>query len=242
MDRLRTRSLVRMLRAEPVLVVPPDVTPAQVAGCAALWCPEVDRLTDSVLALADAFELYGPVEYDPAVWRRVQLPPEFPQAYAVRFGADGNLSPISDWARFGLVTGLARRLSGSCRSMASNPWDQPHGEPADPCVLAPRKLPAEEALRLLQPSLPELHIRDQDEAIFTLAAGAVSVWGEVEKPAIFPLVRMQPWFASASALTECEFVSDGSASGRGQAETAARALTAATGGILLDDDGFPWPS
>ena len=123
LDRLGTRAVARMLRRQPVLVFPPGVTAAQVVGFVARWSPDRDRLAETVLALGKVFEVHGPVGYNEALWRRADLPPEFPHAYAVALGPDAYLSPISDWTRYDLVRGLARRLGGRCRVRPDKPWE-----------------------------------------------------------------------------------------------------------------------
>jgi len=240
LNGLRTRLVVRMLRTEPVLAVSASVTALEVAGYARQWCPDVDRIADTVVALADTFEVRGPVDYDEAVWRRAGLPPEFPHMYAVRLGPNGYSSSISDWTRYNLVTGLARKLRGRCRDRARNRWIEPYGEPPDPLVLAPRLLSAEDALRLLSPYLPGLHIGFRDGTEYGLGTDVAVMQIDVKTPSIFPLVRAQSWFTSARAVAEYEFGTDGTPPGRRQIDVAARALAATTDGVLLDEDGFPW--
>jgi hypothetical protein len=240
LDRLRTRAVARMLRRQPVLVVPPAVTAAQVEGYAAQWSPDRDRLAETVLELGDVFEVHGPLGYHEALRRRSDLPPEFPHAYAVAPGPDAHLSVISDWTRYDLVRGLARRLGGRCRVGPDKPWEDPNGEPACPLVVAPRALSADDALGFLDPYLPGLQVAFQDEDGYWLDIDAWMMHAELSTPAVFPLVHAQSWFASAETLVEYEFGTDGTSPGRERVEAAAQALATATGGVLLDENGFPW--
>jgi hypothetical protein len=204
-DRLHTRAVARMLRRQPVLVVPPGVTAAQVEGHAARWSPDRDRLAETVLALGDVFEIHGPVGYTEALWRRADLPPEFPHAYAVALGPDAYRSLISDWTRYDLVRGLARRLGGRFRVAPDKQWEDPNGEPACPLVVAPQAISADDALGLLSPYFSGLQVGFQDEHGYWLDSDAWVMHTEVSTPAVFPLVRAQSWFASAETIAEYEF-------------------------------------
>src|SRR5262249_37446277 len=148
LNALRARATVNLLRSQPVLVVPDGVSAAEVTGYVRQWCPDVDRVADSVLALADVFELHGPVEDEPVVWERAALPAGYRSAYAVPIARDARSSPISDWTRYDLIAGLARRLRGNCRGRSRGPWESPGDDVADPLVLAPTALSAGDALRL----------------------------------------------------------------------------------------------
>jgi len=116
----------------------------------------------------------------------------------------------------------------------------PNGEPACPLVVAPRALSANDALGLLGPYLPGLQVGFQDEHGYWLDSDAWVMHTEVSTPAVFPLVRVQSWFASVETIAEHEFGTDGASPGRERVEAAAQALVTATGGVLLDEDGFLW--
>jgi hypothetical protein len=234
---------VRMLRAGHVLVVPGGVTPAEVEECVRLWTPDTLRVADTVLRFDGWYELRGPVEYDESVWRGAGLPAEYRQAYAV-------IDPVSGTRRrpdssvLDAVNGLARRL-GRYRAGFGQPWENPADEPPDPSVCTARRLPADELLDLLAPYVPGLTLvppEEDDEWAdlgYMLESAEEMVESDFEFSSRYPRVRAEPWFTSPDEVAEYQFVSE-SAAARDRVVAAAKALAAATDGVVLDENGFPW--
>jgi len=75
---------------------------------------------------------------------------------------------------------------------------------------------------------------------YRLDTDGVIVWVNPCVPTSFPLVRAQPWFATADRTTEYQFHADPATDAPARVATAARVLASATGGVVLDEDGYPW--
>jgi hypothetical protein len=237
------RRPARMLRASHVLVVPGGVTPAEVEGYVRQWTPDTLRVADTVLRFDGWYELRGPVEYDESVWREAGLPAEYRQAYAIIDPAGGTRRH-PDSSVLHAVIGLARRL-GQWRAEFGQPWENPADEPPDPSVCTARRLSADELLDLLAPYVPGLTLvppEENDEWAdlgYMLESAEEMVESDFEFSSRHPRVRDEPWFTSPDDVAEYRFVSE-SAAARDRVVTAAKALAAATDGVVLDQNGFPW--
>jgi hypothetical protein len=234
--------MVRTLWTAAVVVLPSAVTDGQTEYEVRQWCPDATSVDAAVLRL-DVWTLTR-VGWDEQLWRQADLPLDYPNAYVLGYkgGRSGSGSGQVDQMGYDLLRGLARRLGGRCRRAGDDPWDDPSGEPADPWVFAPIALPAEQTLDMLAPHLPDLHVTArEDGGEYRLDADSVIVWCDPLSPTLYPLVLAQDWYATAAQIVEYQFVVDPGADGPERADQAARALAAVTGGIVLDEDGFPWP-
>jgi hypothetical protein len=234
-------AVVPRLWKSAVLVLPATVTSFDVEDAVRLWCPDNWHMSGSYLAF-DMFTL-TPVHYDEQLWRLGDLPPDFPRAYRLGYAAGGTSSGYAqdDEMGYDLLRGLARRLGGRWRREADADWDAQGGEPVDPWVFAPVALPAEEALDLLAPHLVDATIVDrEDSGEFRIDANGLILWCDPLTPTRYPLVLDQSWYDEDRDFAEYQFVSDPGAGGPARAEAAARVLAGATGGIVLDEDGFAW--
>ncbi len=80
----------------------------------------------------------------------------------------------------------------------------------------------------------------EDTGEYRIDADGVILWCDPVSPTEYPRVLAQDWYDAAPARAEYQFVSDPGTDGPERAETAARVLAGATGGIVLDEDGFSW--
>jgi hypothetical protein len=234
--------MVPRLWKSAAVVLPATVTSFEVEDVVRLWCPDNWHMSGMYLAF-DMFTL-TPVHYDEELWRQGDLPPDFPRSYRLGYAAGGTSSGYwqDDQMGYDLLHGLARRLGGRCRRNADADWDDPGGEPADPWVFAPVALPAEEALDLLAPHLVDASIVNREASgEYRIDAEGLILWCDPFMPTRYPQVLAQSWYDEARDFAEYQFVSDPDAGGPERAEAAARVLADATGGIVLDEDGFPWP-
>jgi hypothetical protein len=233
------------------VVLPESVGHTDIAECVRQWCPDVVSGNDPFLTF-DTFELHGPVRYDaddllgtvvpPVV--PPMVPPGYPQAFALTYTANEADSGQAFWIGYDCATGLARRLRGLCRpGFDDEPWDEPWRFEADPWVHAPVELSPEETLRLLAPFLPGLRVEVHDEVTreFRLDGDGVVIWCDPITPTLYPLVRRQPWFTFGERSTDYQFNSDSDPAALTRVAEAAQALAARTRGVILDEDGYPWP-
>lgn len=238
-------------RSEPVLVLPGEVDPRRVEAYVREWCPDAARRGDTVLAIPEGFDVLGPFHrQEGAKWPDHGLPATFRTAYVTRPrpADDGG----DDWAaetRHLLLYGLARRLSGQVRDRCTKPWRDPAEFPAAPNVQAPKsgRLAHEALIRLLASHYPGFVAKPEESFLYDLqGAGGVgdSVWlaTDLTSPTAFPLTRLRFSVTGPTEIVQYEFEHDTTAVAdlRRMAEVAA-AIAAATGGIILDEDGFPWP-
>lgn len=236
---LPLRGQARLLRDGNVVAFPPGVTEDSVYACARLWAPGAQCTDDGRLLVTPCLQLVGPLRHDETLWRRAAIPAAAATAYAV-----------TDQPRLGhvlleltggdLAAGLARRLGGWYRGQDETRWHAGGAEPPEPCVYAPDVLSAGRTTQLLKPCLAALHLADQDDGWYRLESGGVSVIVASDaSDESYPLISQQPWFVSWER-TAVYHISAADSAGRHQASRAARILRHATGGVLLDDDGFPW--
>ncbi len=92
----------------------------------------------------------------------------------------------------------------------------------------------------LAPILPGAAIIDRDPAYYHIDGEPVAIDVDALEPSAYPLVKLQPWFASAERLTEYHVMSDGTSQARERAARIADAIADATGGVVLGRYGFPW--
>jgi hypothetical protein len=239
LDVLRRDPVVRLMRREPVLVVPATVGPGQVERHVREWCPDAVRRTDTVLATRDGFTLHGPVLRTGPAWPDPGLPARLQAAYVTEWRREGVDYP-GDHTRYQLLDGLARRLSGLVRETPRKPWQAPGDEPSSPTVLAPRRLTPDEAIRVLSAQYPGLTVGYQDEDTYELYDDGQVLSVELTTPSIFPLVRLQPWYTRAAEVTEYTLTHLTTEEELRRMVDVAGTLARATGGIVLDQDGFPW--
>jgi hypothetical protein len=233
-------ALVKLWKAA-VLALPATTTGFEVEDVVRLWCPDGWYLSGGSLGF-DMFTL-TPVDYDEDLWEGADLPPDLRRAYVLgyRAGGTGSGSGQDDEMGHDLLRGLARRLGGRWRRDVDAAWDDPAGEPVDPWVYSPVALPAEEALDLLAPHLVDASIVDREETgEYRIDADGLILWCDPLTPTQYPRVLAQSWYDVGREFAEYQFVSDPDAGGPERAEAAARVLADATGGVVLDEDGFPW--
>jgi hypothetical protein len=206
-------------------------------------------MTDPFLTF-DMFELRGPVGYDEKMWRAAEIPAEYPQAYVLTARPGVAESYQVEWIGYDSLCGVARRLRGLARpALDGEPWADPFGAAPDPWVHAAVELTPDQTIGLLEPYLTGLQVSVHDEITreYRLDADGVAVWCDPCSPTIYPLVRTQAWFTSADATTDYQFTSDPDTDAPARVAVVARvavaaqALAAATGGLVLDEDGYPWP-
>lgn len=239
-DPMRTRAIARLMRQEPVLVVPAGAGSDRVDGYVRQWSPDAVRRNGTVLVIVDGVELLGPFGRTDPRWPDPRLPARFEAAYVTRSTPRSDDTSLDD-TRYDLLDGLARRLSGLVREQRRSLWVAAPREPVIPLVLAPRRLTAEEAIGVLSAHYPGLLLGDQDDESYRLYAGGYGVLlAELAAPSIFPHVARQSWFTGKPATTEyCLYHGDTPEGPRHTAD-AARTLAHATGGMVLDEDGFPY--
>jgi hypothetical protein len=252
-DRFRASPQARLLRKNDALVFRMDVPDWRVQEYVREWSPGAARTPDGVVPVTESLVLHGPLRCDDDLRRQAELPADAVTAYAVAY-APGQV-PI-DWTGPDLVAGLARRLDGRIRQPAdrSGQWQKLGGVPVQPRVHAAGRLPAERVSALLAPYLPGLRPEETSGAGRGRKRnhGEQAMW-ESDKVGVlvasgmpdqrFPLIRHQPWFISWADVSEYALFVEDFYDFRGaleQALAAADALVAATGGLLLDEDGFPW--
>ena len=193
----------------------------------------------------DSFELHGPIHYDEAVWQEAKIPPDYPVAYVQTYRPDVQDAGEVYWRGYDGMCGVARRLQGLVRPMLDEePWEEPFGWAPEPWVHAPVELAPEEALCLLAPYLSGLRIELHDRVTheYRLDADGAIMWCDPCRPTIHPWVRTQSWFTSPDATTEYQFNSNPETDAPAQVAVAVRELAAVTGGVILDEDGYPWPA
>jgi hypothetical protein len=228
---------VRLLRSEPVLVLPAGITTTRVASCVRQWNPGAATGGPGVLLADERLELHGPVSYDEGLWRSADLPADCAVAYAARYEAGEAF--VLDKPHYELIMGLCQRVGGRWRVKAGKPWRDDYTESFSPCVQAPRTLAPEELLRLLTPILPGLTYDGVDEC-YSMETEDVTMLVESADTTTYPLVRMQPWFASATRITQYEIDSMDTPAASERAARVAAAIAEATGGVMLAEYGFPW--
>jgi hypothetical protein len=233
--------LIKLWKAA-VLALPATTTSFDVEDVVRLWCPDGWHMSGLYLGF-DIFTL-TPVGYDEDLWEDADMPSDLRRAYVLGYKAGGTSSGYAqdDEMGYDLLRGLSRRLGGRCRRDVDAEWDDLGGEPADPWVFAPVALPAEETLDVLAPHLVDARIVDREgTGEYRIDADGLILWCDPLTPTEYPQVLAQSWHHSSRDRAEYQFVSDPSAGGPERADTAARVLADATGGIVLDEDGFPWP-
>jgi hypothetical protein len=239
LDRFRSDPTADLLRDEPVLALPANLASARVAAYAREWAPGAVTTGTGVLKLDDTVELHGPVSYDETLWRRAKLPADCAVAYAAR-RRPADDSEYSD-AYVDLIIGLCNRVGGRWREFVHAGWEDPDTGPPDPYVYTPRMLAPEEALRLLTPILPGLAFVGSGETGYALDADDVSIAVDTEYFTVYPLVSLQPWFASAPQVTEYGIVPyQDTPAARERTVMAATAIADVTAGLVLGEYGFPW--
>jgi hypothetical protein len=230
-------------RNDSIVVLPATVSLSEILDCLRLWIPEVSPGFDPLVTF-DAFELHGPVRFDAEDLLGAIVPPGYPQLYALTCDANATEPGRTYWMGYDCATGLARRLRGLCRpGFDGEPWDEPWVFEPDPWVHAPVELSPHETLRLLAPHLPGLRIEVHDEITreFRLDGDGVIVWCDPCTPTLYPLVRRSPWFTFGERSTEYQFNSDPETDAPARVVEAARVLASRTRGLILDEDGYPWP-
>ena len=253
-DRFRASPQARLLRKNDALVFRVDVPDWRVQEYVREWSPGATRTGDGVVPVTESLILHGPLRCDDDLRRQAELPADAVTAYAVAY-APGQV-PV-DWTGVGLLAGLARRLDGRIRQPAdkTGSWSNPVRIPVDPRVYAAGRLPVERVSALLAPHLPGLRLDEtsgaerrrkrSDDERPTWESDKVGVLVSSGMPdQRFALVRRQPWFITWDDVSEYALFVEDFYDFRGaleQALAAADALVAATGGLLLDEDGFPWP-
>jgi hypothetical protein len=139
-----------------------------------------------------------------------------------------------------LVAGLAHRIGGWCKEALSEVWNENTDERIEPWTLSPELLSSDKVAALLAPAMTDLRLDEEDDSGFSFRCGGVAVaaWKDATAHA-FPLVRRQPWFVSweQTAVYRCMADTDDDVA---RAAMAARTLRDATGGELLDWNGFEW--
>jgi hypothetical protein len=227
----------RLLRNEPVLAVPPNITLVHVERCVLRWSPGAAREADGSLALTEFVLLRGPFSYDAELWRDAELPAALPSVYVASHRPH---PPQHELLGHDLIVGLCRRLGGQCRHRVGSGWLDIRGLPAEPRVYAPRELLPQEVLRLLASHLPGLELAGRAKRRYELSAPDAAVVARRPPASLFPLVRREHWYSSPEATAEYSILPDEDPQPHERAAQAAQALADATGGLLLDEDGFPW--
>lgn len=237
-------------RGEPVLVVPGSVGPERVEALVRQWCPDVVRRDGTTLEIPEGFDVLGPFpRHGDGKWPDPALPALLGAAYVTRLRPTPDDRDWSDDTRHLLLSGLARRLSGQVRDRYSQPWRDPTVLPAAPLVQAPKaaQLAPAALLSLLTSHYPGFAAEAKKSGLYDLQGSdghSDSVWlaADLECPSVFPLARLRFSATGSTDIVEYGFEHDATASAelRRMAEVAA-AIATATGGIILDEDGFPWP-
>jgi hypothetical protein len=247
LDRFRPPAEVRLLRGEDVYAVPADVVDWQVLECVRLWAPGAARTGDGSVPVTEGRRLVGPIACDEDLRHQAGLPEGAVAAYAVPAGSGAF---EHDGSGGHLLTGLARRLGGWVRSSATEGggWERPAEPPVPPLVWTPvpyvfaaRALSVEEARQLFTPHLPGLRLEIDDSMWYALRNDDAMILGFRESVGLmYPLVRRQSWFTSWQAVA-CYAVTSEAIDPTVTALPVADVLAAATTGLILDQDGFPWP-
>jgi hypothetical protein len=227
----------RWLREEPLLAVPPPVTLLHVERCVLQWSPEAAREADGSLALSEFVLLRGPFGYDEELWRKADLPSELTSAYTA--GHKPN-APAHELLGRGLIAGLCRRLGGRCRHRVGEDCADLRDAPVAPRVYASRELLPQEVLRLLAVHLPGLEFAGRAKRRYQFSAADTSMVVRRPPGSLFPLVRREHWFTSPETTVEYLILPGDGRPPHERAAQAAQELVEATGGLLVDQDGFPW--
>jgi hypothetical protein len=238
LDWLRSDSALRVLRDHLVLAFSGSVAVEQIEDSVRLWDPGATRDQRGRLAAAGSLRLDGPFPYDETLWRRAKLPPEATTVYAVTADAASD----EDWMQCPLVWGICRRLGGRSRGGVRSGWQDRYRTPAEPRVYVDPELPREDVVDLLAPHLPGLETVVRDYFVDEHESEDVNL--DVVASALFrfPLIRAQPWFSSWDSTAEYALHPHDTPRARRRAEQAAHILADAAGGLVLDEDGFPWPN
>jgi hypothetical protein len=229
--------IAKLLTSAAVLAVPPSVAPHHVEPCLRLWSPDAIVEPDGTWWLSGGLRLHGPIPYDEQRWRAAGLPSGTTVAYAVQF-VSGN-ADMEPAARDPLA-GVCRLLGGQVRE-AGREWESLYGtQPHDPTVYAPRQLSADEMIDLIGTLLPGLRLVDEGDAgYYRLESADTEVLAMDQSEAIYPLVRREPWYEDFEGTARHAIEPlDGRPYGAA-VEQALDLVRAATGGVLLDEFGFP---
>jgi hypothetical protein len=229
---------VELLTSTAALAVPPSVTPHHVERCLRLWSPDATREPDGTWWLSGGLRLHGPIPYDEQRWRAAGLPSGTAVAYAVQFvSGNADMEP----ATRDPLAGACRLLGGQVRE-AGGDWESLYGTPPrDPTVYAPRQLSAGEMIDLIGTLLPGLRLVDEGDAgYYRLESADTEVLGMDQSEAIYPLVRREQWYEDfeSTARHAVEPLDDRPYGA--EIERARDVVRVETGGILLDEFGFPW--
>jgi hypothetical protein len=106
-------------------------------------------------------------------------------------------------------------------------------------------LSPDDAVRVLADDLPGLRHTDSEWDTYELSSERVriDVVPEEELYEPYPWILAQPWYRPGATVTEYSFYArdDGDPDARRSVERAVGSLVTATGGLILDLEGFPWP-
>ena len=244
-EMLRRAETRKVLRNGDVLAVPYSMSALEMTSWVRRWAPDLRVTPEDGIDFSLSLRLLGPIELDEVLRRRERVPAGAASVYVVVEREHGPLIidgvETDDLDSGDFVNGVAHRLHGWVRESWAREWTP--GEHDDGClqVFAPVQLTKDELLRVLAPDLPELRgcAPDDPDELYALTGGGLSITASLAEDACstYPLVRLQPWFTAWTATTVYYLSDLGSSSGTLVA--AARGIQEATGGVLLDFNGFP---
>ncbi len=255
-ERARAVSAARLLRKGNVLAFPFDVEGHRMERLIRQWAPAATRPDDDTWQVTPTLHLRGPVACDEHVRRRADLPDATVAAYVAVALSDPPYA--AELGGVALLLGLGRRLGGRVRlAVDDGRWFDPDQYPVHPVVQAPHRLSRDELLALLAPHLSNLRFDDSEDPddpldpddpeygdADLLVSDTVSVSVTTGNVPCHPLVRRQPWCPPDGTSTEYAVLPNHSDEMPQPATDESLRITdvllTATGGLLLDDDGFPW--
>lgn len=251
----RAGSLSRLLRRNPVLLLPDRPSPREVAALVTAWNPAPALDTDGVPLVAAGVRWHGPVPLAPITNAGADLPvawsvgyiAEVPDRSAARGAAGFRPALAPEVAACRLVRGLARLLHGTARLPRAID-DQSSHDGYELVVYGHDPLPwrvLREILRIVEPTIERSAMLATDD--YTLAdTGTLAVRAAPsESYELLPYaLRAGPdasWPHTAYRFV-CRAETDDPAAAlraRRRLSRCAVLLSDVVGGTVLDTDGFP---